>query len=102
MVNYQLFFTSQADKDKTLIKQAGLEDRARELLGIIAENPFQNSPPYEKLVGNLCSYYSRRINIKHRLVYQVFDNTNGAKDINGNLIKGYIKIIRMWTHYEKL
>lgn len=102
MVNYQIFFTTQADKDKKLIKQAGLENKARELLKIVANNPFQNPPPYEKLVGNLSQYYSRRINMQHRLVYEVIDNSKNAKDTCGNLFKGYIKIIRMWTHYNNI
>ena len=66
---YEVVFSRRADKEKRLIKQAGLEKRAKELINILCENPFQNPPPYEKLTGNLAGFYSRRINIQHRLVY---------------------------------
>ncbi len=100
MVNYQVRFSKQADGDKKLIKQAGLEAKARELLKVIMDDPFQNPPPYEKLVGNLSKYYSRRISVQHRLVYEMLKNTEGTADENGNLYKGYIKVIRMWSHYD--
>ena len=67
-------FTSNADKDKKLIKAAGLEARVKKLLNLMAKNPFQNPPSYEKLLGDLKDYYSRRINIKHRLVYKVYED----------------------------
>ena len=77
-----------AQKDAKRIKQAGFKSRAESLLSVIKENPFQNPPSYEKLVGDLSGAYSRRINIQHRLVYQV-------------LVKEkVVKILRMWTHYE--
>ena len=85
---YVLRFTKKADKDKVLIKRAGLEKFTRELLTIITENPYQNPPPYEKLVGKLDGKLSRRINIKHRLVYAVFEAEKA------------VKIISMWSHYE--
>lgn len=88
MVKFELYFTNRAEKDKKLIKQAGLEGKARELLAIVQKNPYQNPPQYEKLVGNLQGFYSRRINIQHRLVYQVYDTEKK------------VKILRMWTHYE--
>ena len=88
MVNYQIYFSKKASKDKKLIKQAGLENKARELLEILSENPYQNPPPYEKLVGNLSGYFSRRINIQHRLIYKVYEDEKA------------VQIIRMWTHYE--
>lgn len=87
-MSYRLLFTSQAQKDAKKIKQAGLKDNAVKLLAIIKENPFQNPPSYEKLVGDLSGAYSRRINIKHRLVYQVIE----AEKV--------VKILSMWTHYE--
>ena len=90
MVRYQIYFSKQADKDKKLIKQAGLEDKVRNLLRIIMENPYQNPPPYEKLVGNLEGFISRRINITHRLVYQVYEEERS------------VKILQMWTHYQHL
>ena len=85
---YELYFTKQSQKDAQKIKEAGLKSKAEFLLDIIRNNPFQNPPPYEKLVGDLTGAYSRRINIQHRLIYQV--------DIE---LKA-IKIIRLWTHYE--
>ncbi len=88
MVNWQLVFTRQAQKDAKKIAHSGLKSQAEQLLEIIKENPFKNPPPYEKLVGDLAGAYSRRINIQHRLVYEVLDNVKT------------IKIIRMWTHYE--
>ena len=88
MVNWQLVFTKQAQKDAKKIAHSGLKPQAERLLEIIKENPFKNPPPYEKLVGDLSGAYSRRINIQHRLVYEVLDKITT------------IKIIRMWTHYE--
>jgi len=85
---YQIFFTKQAAKDRRFIAQAGLEQRAKSLLAVLAEDPFRNPPPWEKLVGDLSGYYSRRINIQHRLVYSVDQNAK------------VVKILRMWTHYE--
>ena len=84
---YTIRFSKQADKDKKLLQAAGLERKTKELLNIISQNPFQNPPPYEKLVGNLDGLYSRRINIQHRLVYEVIDDST-------------IFVRRMWTHYE--
>ncbi len=72
---YIIRFSKQADKDKKLLKGAGLDTKAKNLLNIIAKNSFQNPLPYEGLVGNLNGYYSRRINIQHRLVYQVYNES---------------------------
>ena len=88
MVSWQLVFTKQAQKDAKKIAHSGLKPQVERLLEIIKENPFINPPPYEKLVGDLSGAYSRRINIQHRLVYEVLVNIKT------------IKIIRMWTHYE--
>ncbi len=88
MVMYNLKFTKLAIKDSKLLKSAGLDEKTKRLLEIIKENPFQNPPPYEKLVGDLSGMYSRRINIQHRLVYTVDEN-------NQNII-----VLRMWKHYE--
>ena len=85
---YEIVFTKQAQKDKKLLKQAGLDKRTKALLDVIAENPFKNPPRYEKLVGDLAGYYSRRINVQHRLVYQVYEELKTAK------------VLSMWTHYE--
>ena len=85
---WRVVFTKQAQKDAKKLSSAGLKPKAEELLNILRQNPFQNPPPYEKLVGDLAGAYSRRINIQHRLVYQVHD---AAK---------VIKVLRMWTHYE--
>ena len=94
---YIIRFSKQADKDKKLLKGAGLDLKAKSLLNTIAQNPFQNPPPYEGLVGNLNGYYSRRINIQHRLVYQVY---NEPVVINGVRYEGTVKIVRMWSYYD--
>ena len=86
MVNWKLVYTKQAQKDAKKIAATNLKDKVTELLAIIQVNPFQNPPPYEKLVGDLAGAYSRRINIQHRLVYQVIESEQT------------LKIIRMWTH----
>jgi len=88
LVSWKIVFTKMAQKDAKKIKRAGLKSRVENLLSVIQENPFQNPPSYEKLVGDLSGAYSRRINIHHRLVYQVLTD------------KKIVKIIRMWTHYE--
>lgn len=86
--NYKLVYTKQAQKDAKRISSAGLKSKVRHLLAILEKDPFQAYPPYEKLQGDLSGAYSRRINIQHRLVYQVFD------------VERVVKVIRMWTHYE--
>jgi len=88
MVDWQLVYTKQAQKDAKKIAHFGLKAQTERLLEIIKENPFKNPPPFEKLVGDLSGAYSRRINIHHRLVYEVLDDIKT------------IKVIRMWTHYE--
>lgn len=88
MVSWHLAFTKQAQKDAKKIAHSGLKPQTERLLEIIKENPFKNPPPFEKLVGDLSGAYSRRINIQHRLVYEVLEDTKT------------IKVIRMWTHYE--
>ena len=88
MVKWKLVYTKQAQKDSKKLHSAGLKAKAETLLQILEENPYQISPPYEKLVGDLEGAYSRRINIQHRLVYQIFDELK------------IVKVIRMWTHYE--
>lgn len=88
MSKYKLVYTKQAKKDARKAASSGLKPKIEELLGIIKENPFEEYPPYEKLVGNLEGAYSRRINIQHRLVYQVFEEEK------------IVKVIRMWTHYD--
>lgn len=85
---WKLYFTRQAQKDAKKLAAAGLKPKAEELLAIIQENPFKKPPPYEKLVGDLSGAYSRRINIQHRLVYQVLKDEQA------------IKVLRLWTHYE--
>jgi len=88
MVSWKLVFTKQAQKDAKKLKHSGLKDKTQELLDIIRENPFKTPPPYEALIGDLKGAYFRRINIQHRIVYQVY----AAERI--------VKIIRLWTHYE--
>jgi toxin YoeB len=85
---WKVYYTKQAQKDARKLASSGLKSKAQELLRVIAENPYQDPPPYEKLVGDLSGALSRRINIQHRLVYQVYEQKKG------------VKILRLWTHYE--
>ena len=85
--SWQLKFTKQAQKDAKKLAASGLKSKAQQLLAVIEQNPFSNSPSYEKLQGDLKGAYSRRINVQHRLVYEVIDSEKT------------IKIIRMWSHY---
>ncbi|MER3434104.1 MAG: Txe/YoeB family addiction module toxin [Leptolyngbya sp. ERB_1_1] len=87
-MSWDLVYTKQAQKDAKKLASSNLRDKAQELLDLIQLDPFQNPPSYEKLVGDLEGAYSRRINIQHRLVYEVIESENT------------IKILRMWTHYE--
>ena len=87
-MSWALVFAKHAQKDAQKLAASGLKAKAQELLAIIKENPFQNPPPYEKLVGDLAGAYSRRINIQHRLVYEVLQDQN------------VVKVLRMWSHYE--
>ena len=87
-MSWKLVYTRQAQKDAKKIATAGLKSKVETLLAILAENPYQTPPPYEKLIGDLSGALSRRINIQHRLVYQVLKDEET------------VKIIRMWTHYE--
>ena len=87
-MSWHVVFTRQAQKDAKKISQSGLKEKAQHLLSTLQKNPFETPPPFEKLVGDLEGAYSRRINIQHRLVYQVFKKSKA------------IKVIRMWTHYE--
>ena len=96
---YIVRFSKQAEKDKKMLKGARLDKKAKELLNIVANNPFQIPPPYEALVGNLNGFYSRRINLQHRLVYEVY---NEHIIQNGVQYEGTVIIARMWTHYDKL
>ena len=88
LVSWQVIFTKHSQKDARNLASAGFKDKTRHLLGILAVNPFQTPPPYEKIVGDLVGAYSRRINIQHRLVYQVLESER------------IVKVLRMWTHYE--
>lgn len=87
-MNYKIIYHKNALKDAEKLKSAGLDKKAKDLIAIIANNPFENPPSYEKLVGNLTGAYSRRINIQHRLIYSV-DEENKT-----------VKVLRMWSHYE--
>ncbi len=88
MKPWQVVFTKQAQKDARRLASAGLRPKAEQLLTLLAKDPFQRPPPFEKLLGDLRGAYSRRINIQHRLVYQVLAEEH------------VVKAIRMWTHYE--
>jgi len=87
-VSWQVVYTKQAQKDAAKLSAAGLRGKAATLLEILKNNPFQNPPPFEKLVGDLSGAYSRRINIQHRLVYQILPKEQ------------VIKVLRLWSHYE--
>lgn len=88
MVSWRLRFTKQAQKDAVKLAAAGLRPKAEALLEVLRNDPFQRPPPFEKLVGDLRGAYSRRINIQHRLVYEVLEDVR------------MVKVLRMWTHYE--
>ena len=90
MVNYKVVYTKNAAKDISNLKATNLANKAQSLVELIKENPFQSPPPYEKLLGNLIGLYSRRINIQHRLVYEVLEDIKT------------VKIISMWSHYENI
>ena len=88
MVSWEVVFAKQALKDAKKIAASGLKPKAQELLAVLVADPFQNPPPFEKLVGDLAGAYSRRINIQHRLVFEVFT------------AERTVRVLRMWTHYE--
>ena len=88
MVNWQIVYSKQALKDAKKLAASGLKQKAQAILTILANDPFQNPPPYEKLVGDLVGAYSRRMNIQHRLVYEV------------HITEKVVRVLRMWTHYE--
>jgi Txe/YoeB family toxin of toxin-antitoxin system len=88
VVKWRVVYTKQAQRDAKKLAATGLKEKARKLLAVLEENPFQAHPPFEKLVGDLAGAYSRRINIHHRMVYQVLKEDR------------IVKVIRMWTHYE--
>ncbi len=87
-MRWQLVYTQHAQKDAKKLAASGLKEKAVNLLKVLEENPYQNPPPYEKLVGDLAGAYSRRINIQHRIVYEVLEQEH------------IVKILRLWTHYE--
>ena len=88
MVSWSVVFAEQALKDAKKVKTRGLKEKAQALLSLLESDPFQNPPPFEKLAGDLSGAYSRRINIQHRLVYEVFEDQRA------------VRVLRMWTHYE--
>jgi toxin YoeB len=88
MVTWKLVYTKQALKDAKKLASSGLKPKAQELLALIAEDPYRKPPPFEKLIGDLAGAYSRRINIQHRLVYQVLEDEH------------VVKVLRLWSHYE--
>lgn len=87
-MSWRIVFAKHAEKDAKKLAAAGLKSQAQELLAVLANDPFQNPPPFEKLVGDLAGAYSRRINIQHRLVYEVF------------IDERVVRVLRMWTHYD--
>lgn len=88
MVTWELVYAKQAMKDAKKVAASGLKPKALELLALLSKDPFQNPPPFEKLVGDLAGAFSRRINIQHRIVYEVFSKEK------------IVRVLRMWTHYE--
>jgi len=88
LVNWKVVFTKQAQKDARRLAAAGLKSKAEELIEILRQDPWRSPPPFEKLLGDLAGAYSRRINIQHRLVYQILEEER------------IVKILRLWTHYE--
>ena len=87
-MSWKLVYTKHAQKDAKKLAASGLKQKAQALLDVLKQNPYQSPPPYEKLIGNLSGAYSRRINIQHRLVYQVLEKEH------------VVKVLRLWTHYE--
>ncbi|SET72642.1 toxin-antitoxin system, toxin component, Txe/YoeB family [Marinobacter segnicrescens] len=87
-MTWKLVYTKQAQKDAKKLASSGLKPKAQELLALIAEDPYRKPPPFEKLIGDLSGAYSRRINIQHRLVYQVLEDER------------VVKVLRLWSHYE--
>ncbi len=87
-MSWEIIYTKQAQKDAQKLAAAGLKDKALRLLELLKSDPYQNPPSYEKLIGDLSGAYSRRINIQHRLIYQVLDSVK------------QVKILRLWSHYE--
>ncbi len=87
-MTWKLLYAKQAQKDAKKLVSSGLKEKAKELLDLLASDPFRKPPPFEKLVGDLAGAYSRRINIQHRLVYQVLEKEK------------VVKVLRMWSHYE--
>jgi len=87
-VSWQIVYAKQALKDAKKLSASGLKQKAQELLAVLKKNPFQNPPPYEKLAGDLAGAYSRRVNIQHRIVYEIYDQEK------------VVRVLRMWTHYE--
>ena len=87
-MSWDLVYTKLAQKDAKRLADAGLKPKAKSLLDLLEENPYKSPPPFEKLVGDLAGSYSRRINIQHRLVYQVYEDQH------------VVKVLRMWSHYE--
>ena len=85
---YKLLYTKQAKKDSKKLSESNLKKKAQEILKVLEDDPFKKCPPYEKLIGDLTGAFSRRINIQHRIVYQVYQKEQ------------IVKVIRMWTHYE--
>lgn len=96
---YLIRFAKQAAKDAPKLKAAGLDGKAKALVEIVRENPFQTPPTYEGLVGNLSGLYSRRISLKHRFVYEVIP---GPIEESGETYEGVVKVVRMWSHYDSV
>jgi Txe/YoeB family toxin of toxin-antitoxin system len=97
---YDVLLTKQAEKDAVKVERAGLKQKTIEMLNTVRKNPYESTHSFEKLQGDLQGACSRRLNRQHRFVYEVLPNTDGAKDQNGELYEGVVKVLSMWTHYE--
>ena len=97
---YKVIFSRQALKDLQKLKQAGLGRQAKEITEILMQNPYQTPPRFERLIGDLRDYFSRRINAQHRYIYRITPNDGRLQDKDGGVYVGVVHVLRMWTHYE--
>jgi len=99
---YNIQLTRQARKDAVKVERAGLKPKVSEIMKTVRKNPYEYSQDFEELKGDLKGTFSRRINLNHRFVYEILPNTDNEADANGDPYKGIVKIISMWTHYERI
>jgi len=97
---YKVIFSKQAIKDLQKLKQAGLERQVKVITEILKQNPYQTPPRFERLIGDLHDYFSRRINIQHQYIYKVLPNDSNLQNEGGEIYTAVVHVLRMWTHYE--